>query len=362
MSKHYIIPIFVPHFGCPHDCVFCNQKKITGLDTRVTPKDVENIIEEHLKTLKSPGIIEVAFYGGTFTAIDIKVQKALLAVPFKYKRENKIDYIRLSTRPDAINDLILENLKNYLVDTIELGVQSLDEEVLEKSGRGHGVEDVYTAVHLIKKYNFNLGLQMMIGLPGDTVEKSIKTCEEFIKLSPFCVRIYPTLVIVDTFLETQYLNKKYLPLSLKKAVNLSALLLMMFEINDINVIRIGLQPTEKIQLGKDVLTGPFHPSFRQLVETEIYKRIIDYYFKNINIDNMYKNHLIIEANRKNVSSICGQKSKNILYFKNKYKFNKIKVYGKDLDKNLIYLTIDDFYGKIDMKTLIKSYLQEGLIC
>ncbi|HZK33198.1 MAG TPA: radical SAM protein [Tissierellaceae bacterium] len=358
MGKHYIIPIFVPHYGCPHDCVFCNQKKITGLATTVTPKDVEKIIEEHLKTFKSPNIIEVAFYGGTFTAIDISIQKSLLAIPLKYKIEKKIDYIRLSTRPDAINDLILKNLKDYLVDTIELGVQSLDQEVLNKSGRGHSVEDVYKAADLIKDYGFNLGLQMMIGLPGDTIEKSINTCKEFIRLDPFCVRIYPTLVIVDTFLETQYLNNKYLPLSLEKAVSLSAMLLMMFKINDINVIRIGLQPTENIQLGKDVVVGPFHPSFRQLVETEIYKRIIEYYFKNNNINNMKKEHIIIEASKKEVSSICGQKSKNISYLKDKYGFDKVKVYGRDMDENLIYLTIDDFYGKMDMKALIKSYLQK----
>ena len=165
MSRHYIIPIFVPHFGCPHDCVFCNQKKITGSSTNVTDKDVERIIEEHLLTFKFPSTIEVAFYGGSFTAIDIEIQKSLLAVPLKYKRENKINYIRLSTRPDAIDIVILKNLKDYLVDTIELGVQSLDQEVLDLSGRGHSVEDVYESANLIKKHGFNLGLQMMIGLP-----------------------------------------------------------------------------------------------------------------------------------------------------------------------------------------------------
>lgn len=207
MNKHYIIPIFVPHLGCPHDCVFCNQERITGLSTSVTSEEVENIIEEHLKTFKSPSIIEVAFYGGSFTAIDIEVQKSLLAIPLRYKKEKKIDYIRLSTRPDAIDDLILTNLKDHLVDTIELGVQSLNQEVLDLSGRGHTTDDVYEAVNLIKEYGFNLGLQMMVGLPGDTRERAINTCKEFIKLDPFCVRIYPTLVIVDTFLERQYLNE-----------------------------------------------------------------------------------------------------------------------------------------------------------
>lgn len=360
MSKHYIIPIFVPHSGCPHDCVFCNQKKITGLSTTVTSKDVEGIIKEHLTTFKKPSTIEVAFYGGSFTAIDIEVQKSLLAIPLKYKKENKIDFIRLSTRPDAIDDLILKNLKDYLVDTIELGVQSLDQEVLDMSGRGHSVEDVYDSSKLIKEYGFNLGLQMMIGLPGDTKEKSLKTCKEFIQLNPFCVRIYPTLVIVDTFLETQYFKNEYVPISLKEAVSLCVLLLMMFETNNIHVIRIGLQPTKNIQLGKDVVAGPFHPSFRQLVETEIYRRILDYYFSKNNI-NMEKKKIIIEINKKKISSICGQKSKNIKHLKDKYGFNTVKVYGKDMDENLIFITIDDFYGKIDMKALIKGYLQEYLM-
>lgn len=360
MSRHYIIPIFVPHYGCPHDCVFCNQKKITGLSTTVTPEDVEKIIEDHLKTFKSSSTIEVAFYGGSFTAIDIEIQKSLLSVPSRYKRENKIDYIRLSTRPDAINPLILNILKENLVDTIELGVQSLDQCVLDKSGRGHTTEHVYDASKLIKEYGFNLGLQMMIGLPGDTIEKAINTCKEFIKLDPFCVRIYPTLVIIDTFLEKEYLCGKYISMNLEDAVNLSSLLLMMFEINDINVIRIGLQPTENIQLGKDVVAGPFHPAFRQLVETEIYKKILEYYFKHNKVD-IENKQIIIEISNKKVSSICGQKSKNISYLKDKYEINKIKVYGKDMDKDLIYITIDDFYDKIDMKYLIKSYLKDNLI-
>ena len=357
MTRHYIIPIFVPHSGCPHDCVFCNQKKITGSSTTVTPEDVKRIIDEHLKTFKSPNTIEVAFYGGSFTAIDILVQQSLLSIPYKYKKENKIDYIRLSTRPDAIDNLILNNLKDYSVDTIELGVQSLDQDVLDQSGRGHSVEDVYEAANLIKKYKFNLGLQMMIGLPGDTREKSLKTCKEFIKLDPFCVRIYPTLVIVDTFLERQYFNNNYLPIGLEKAVDLSALLLMMFEINNINVIRIGLQPTENIQLGKDVVAGPFHPAFRQLVETEIYRRILDYFFENNKFD-MENKQVLLEVNEKRISSISGQKSKNIIYLKDKYSFNKVKIYGKDIDKDLILITIDDFHGKIDMKLSIKSYLKE----
>ncbi|MBU5426504.1 radical SAM protein [Tissierella pigra] len=360
MSRHYIIPIFVPHYGCPHDCVFCNQKKITGLSTDTTPEEVEKIIEDHLMTFKPDSTIEVAFYGGSFTAIDIEIQKKLLSIPYRYKKEGRINGIRLSTRPDSIDEVILTNLRNYSVDTIELGVQSLDECVLYESGRGHDSNDVYRASKLIKDFGFNLGLQMMIGLPSDTIEKSINTCKEFIKLNPYCVRIYPTLIIKETYLEELFLDKRYKPLSIEEAIDISSVLLMIFQINNIDVIRIGLQPTENIQLGKDVVAGPFHPAFRQLVESNIFRLLLGYYFKTKKIDKDNKT-LVIESNNKKISSIAGQQSTNIKYLKHKYKFNKIKIYGKDLDIDYIGITINEFYDKINMKSLMESYLKENSI-
>lgn len=358
MTKHYIIPIFVPHFGCPHDCIFCNQKKITGLTTNVKPEDVENIIKNYLKFFGKDSYIEVAFYGGSFTAIDMDIQSELLEIPSKYKEQGIIDAIRLSTRPDAIDDNILRNLKKYGVDTIELGIQSLDEKVLAASERGHTALDMYTASGLIKKYGFNLGLQMMLGLPEDDFEKSLYTCREFIKLNPFNVRIYPTLVIKGTFLEEQYLKGEYKPLSIEEAVKESSALLMLFYLNNINVIRIGLQPTENIQMGKDVVAGPFHPAFRQLVESNIYKIIIDYYF-SINDLKTNDKELILELNGKLISFVAGQKSSNTIYLKDRYKFKDIKIYGKDIDLNEIIIKIDDFCGKINIKSLMKSYLKEN---
>lgn len=357
MSKHYIIPIFVPHCGCPHDCVFCNQKKITGLSTTVTAKDVDRIISEHLLTFKKANTIEVAFYGGTFTAIDIEIQRELLAVPVKYKKEKKIDMIRLSTRPDAINIEILDMLKENLVDTIELGVQSLDDEVLYESGRGHKAIDVYNAVELIKRYNINLGLQMMIGLPGDTKEKSIHTCKEFIKLKPFCVRIYPTLVIKDTFLENEYLNGKYKALDIGEAIEISSILLMMFMINNIDVIRVGLQPTENIQMGKDVVAGPFHPAFRQLVESDIYLKILEYYFAKEKIQTENK-ELLIEVSNKIISSISGQKSCNRRLLMEKYKFSTIKMFGSKIDLNTINIKLEGRSSRINIKDIIYLYVDK----
>ncbi|TJX16191.1 radical SAM protein [Tissierella creatinini] len=356
MSKHYIIPIFVPHFGCQNDCVFCNQKKITGLSTNVKVEDVESIILTYLNYFAEGGFIEVAFYGGSFTAIDINVQKELLKVPFEYKKKGIINEIRLSTRPDAINKEILNNLRLCGVDTIELGVQSLDEDVLKASDRGHLASIVYQACELIKQFGFNLGLQMMLGLPEDSIEKSLKTCLEFIKLKPYCVRIYPTLVIRDTHLERLYINKSYIPLDLDSAVEQSSLLLMLFYLNYINVIRIGLQPTEDIQLGREVVAGPFHPAFRQLVESNIYRMLFEYIFleRDISTENV---DLVIEANKSKISFIAGQQSSNINYWKDKYRFSKIKIYEKDIISNSINITIGKYYDRINMYELMDKYIK-----
>ncbi len=356
MSKdYYIIPIFVPHLGCPHDCVFCNQKRITGKSTDMTKEKADNIIREHLKTI--PQIdrqLEIAFYGGSFTAISYESQRELLDVAYKYKKQGIINRIRLSTRPDYIDEKELLLLKEYGVDIIELGVQSLDEEVLFHSGRGHKSEVVYNASKLIKEYGFGLGLQMMIGLPGDNREKSLFTAKEIVKMDPVCVRIYPTLVIVDTYLEKMYLDNKYKPLSLEEAVDITTDLLMIFNCNNIDVIRIGLQPTDNITLGKDVIAGPFHPAFRQLVESNVYKIILEKYF---NQENLYDiDELIFEVNKKDISNLTGQGSSNIKFLKEKYKIRKIKIYGKDISNKNLFIKSSDFYDKINKMEFIQKYL------
>lgn len=356
MSKHYIIPIFVPHFGCPHDCIFCNQRKITNLSTNVTQGDVEETIEEYLGYFKEDAFIEVAFYGGSFTAIDMETQRKLLEVPLRYKKEGNINEIRLSTRPDAIDENILDNLKKYEVTTIELGVQSLNEDVLEASERGHSVDVVYSSSQLIKDYGFKLGLQMMVGLPLDSFEKSLYTCGEFIKLQPDCVRIYPTLVIKDTCLEDLYYESIYSPLDLDEAIEQTSIYLMLFYINDINVIRVGLQPTENIQLGKDVVSGPFHAAFRQLVEANIFKILFDFYLKDKRID-FNGLDLIIESNSFMITPISGQKSSNKIYLKNRYGFYNIKIYEKTMDKGNISIKIGEFTDTINLGNLMVDFLK-----
>lgn len=359
MTKQYTIPIFVPHYGCPFDCIFCNQERITGVSTDVSSKDVRESIEEYLGYFNRDAKIEVGFFGGSFTGIDCKIQEDLLRVAHDYKKSGKIDDIRLSTRPDFINEEILARLRRYSVGTVELGVQSLDEEVLRESGRGHNRDIVYESAKKIKEANINLGLQMMVGLPGDSFEKSLKTVREFIELEPSCVRIYPTLVIKGTDLEDLYLNKKYEALSLEKAIDYCSIYVMLFELKDINIIRVGLQPTENIQLGKDVVAGPFHPAFKQLVEGNIYRELLDYNLNDLDIKNK---DITIEINRKNISSIVGQKSVNKNYIQKKHGVKNMKFSEKELVGKDFNIIIENNIYEINYKKEVQNYLiDKGII-
>lgn len=304
-NRHYIIPIFVSHEGCPHNCVFCNQNTITGTEEKVDAEFVKNTIEQYLKTIRRENsIVEISFFGGTFTAIGINRQKELLAIAKEYKDNGSIDLIHLSTRPDYIDEQILNNLKSYSVDVIELGVQSLDKEVLLKSGRGHSEEDVARASSLIKEYGFILGHQIMLGLPGDTFEKDIQTTEKSILMKPDIYRIYPSLVIKNTPMERMYNLGTYRPYELYEAVQITKTIYSMLIANNIKVIRVGLQPTEEINIGKELIAGPFHPAFRELVESMLYNELI-----LSEIPKNYKKKIIIKINGKDLSKLYAHKKK-----------------------------------------------------
>lgn len=322
--KTYNIPIFVPHRGCPFDCVFCNQKHITGELREITPEDVKRIIDKYLKTIPRHGSrVEAAFFGGSFTGIPAAERNALLSAAAEYVKNGLIDGIRLSTRPDYIDKKILDKLLSFGVTTIELGVQSMDEGVLKASNRGHTSADAADAVRLIKQYPFTLGLQMMTGLPGDTDEKSVYTAEEIIKLKPDMVRIYPTLTIKDTFLEKLYKAGKYTPQTLEDAVELAKRLLLMFEKNNITVIRIGLQTTEEIREGGSVVAGPLHSAFGELVENSIYYDIIKEKLEGIDCE-----AADVYVNPKEISKAAGNKKRNITKMK-KEKNIDIKIHGDE---------------------------------
>ncbi|WP_127836392.1 elongator complex protein 3 [Clostridium prolinivorans] len=356
-KNHFIIPIFVPHEGCPHNCVFCNQNSITGNNViKVDAEYVKNIVEEYLKTIpKNNRILEISFFGGTFTAIDIKKQIELLEVAKYYKDLGIINFIRLSTRPDYINIDILSNLKKFSVDIIELGVQSLDMEVLIKSGRGHNLQDVIEASNLIKKFGFTLGHQIMIGLPGDNFDKDIKTIKKLIEISPDICRIYPALVIKNTPMELMYNKGEYKPYTLEETIYITKILYGMLIAAGINIIRIGLQPTKEINIDGDIVSGPFHPAFRELIEGSILNDII-----KENIILCRDKEFIIHINSKDISKLyCNKK---IFFNDTKRQFTTINIkviQNNQLNRGEIILECKQFCKKTSIYEYALLKYKEG---
>lgn len=325
VKKEYIIPIFVPNLGCPNDCTFCNQTKISGKSTDVTAADVRKTIDFYLKNFKDDKkYVEVAFFGGSFTGIDLKVQNELLEAANEYIKEGKVGSIRISTRPDYIDKKVLRRLKKYHVKTIELGVQSSNNEVLKASKRNHTFEDVVKASKLIRRKGFILGHQMMVGMPESTVKDEIETAEDLIRLKPKMVRIYPVLVIKGTELARQYSKGEYNALTIEQAVERCKDIYYLFSRNNIDVIRIGLQPSGEImdptKDGSSVLAGPFHPAFRQLVESGMWYDSIEERIKEFN-SKIKK--IEIRVNSEDVNNVIGNKKENIIKLKEKYELDTI---------------------------------------
>lgn len=301
--KHRTIPVFVPHMGCPNDCSFCNQRKITGVETSITAKDVDEHIKKALATMdKDAACVEIGFFGGSFTGIERDIQNEFLSVSKKYIDDGRVSSVRLSTRPDYIDEEILQNLKNYGVTTIELGAQSMCDEVLHKNRRGHTSFDTEKASKMIKAYGINLGLQMMTGLYGDDNKTCMESLEKVIALSPDCVRIYPTLVLAGTYLDKLYKDGIYTPQTLSCAVKLCADMKERLDEENIKIIRIGLMASDNINPEYDVVAGPYHPSIGELVASEIYLRKI---LKEL------KGDAEILVNEKDISAFLGNKKSNI---------------------------------------------------
>ena len=267
-ARESIIPVFVPHSGCPHDCVFCNQRRITGQQEPATADTVRQAVKAASALPKSNVKRQLAFYGGSFTAIPVNEQTALLEAAREALDAGEIQSIRLSTRPDAIDDEVLQRLRYYGVETVELGAQSLCDKVLLMSGRGHTAKHVEDASRLIKEYGFKLILQMMTGLPGDTVEHSIETAQRIIDLKPDGVRIYPTVIVRDTALYDMWKAGKYTEHTVEDAVSVCAKLVPMFEGAQIPIIRLGLNPTDELS-GGAAAGGAYHPALGELVKSRI---------------------------------------------------------------------------------------------
>ena len=269
-GKHINIALFIPHEGCPHQCSFCNQKSISGAVKKPRAADVTAAVETALQTLRARDCAgaQLAFFGGSFTAIGRAYMVELLCAAQPYLKRGQIAGIRVSTRPDAVDTPVLALLKQYGVTAIELGAQSMDDRVLFQNGRGHTAQDVEDASRRIQEMGFELGLQMMTGLPGDTPAGAEHTLSRLLALRPDTMRIYPTMVLGGTPLAEQYRSGAYLPQPLEEAVSLCASLLLWCEEAGVPVIRLGLHAGGDVEKG--YVAGPWHPAFRELCEGELY--------------------------------------------------------------------------------------------
>ncbi len=269
MKKHINIPVFIPHLGCPNQCVFCNQRTISGV-SEFDPGALSDIIDTALSTAGEDTEAEIAFFGGSFTGIEPELMERLLSVAYEYVKLGRVSSIRCSTRPDYIDEKILSTLRRYGVKVIELGLQSADDDVLHITKRGHSFSDEERAVRLIKESGFTLGGQMMIGLPGSTPESEMETAEFIINSGASLARIYPTVVFRGTELADLTERGIYTPLGIDEAVERSARVLERFIDAGVEVIRIGLHSSESLVSDKTYLAGPNHPALGELVINKLY--------------------------------------------------------------------------------------------
>ncbi len=321
--RKYNLPIFIPHRGCPHDCAFCSQKKITGVETEVTAEEVRSLIETFLSTIDDEdSMVEVAFFGGSFTGLELKTQEEFLKAAAEFYPQ--VSGIRLSTRPDYIDDEILTLLKKYGVTTIELGVQSSDDTVLEMNDRGHSFASVVSASKLIKESGIDLGLQIMLGMYGSDPEKDRRTIADIAALKPSCVRIYPVITLKNTKIHRYLKEGKYIPYTIETAAQLAKEAVLKFRENSIDVIRIGLHSSEELEEDDNIVAGPYHPAFGEIVESLIYRDKIKDRLGSANND-------VIEfyCPACDISKAIGHKKMNKEYFREKYGI-RLKVLGEEV--------------------------------
>lgn len=305
MKNVLVIPIFIPHRGCPHDCLFCNQQKISGTKREGADIQVAETILEWLEHQGARRQVQVAFFGGSFTCMDQNDQLVLLEAVQPFIAAGKVDSIRCSTRPDCITPEIIDLLQRYNVTTVELGVQSLDDAVLTKARRGHNADDCEKAFRMLKKGGIEVGIQLMPGLPGDTTYSFLKTVNRVIELGPDFVRIYPCIVVKDSGLEKLYEEGGFQPLSVEKAVGISGFCYLKFQKAGIKVVRVGLQPS--ISLSKSVIAGPYHPAFGELVQSRLWLNKI----KTKLMELRTGEKLEVYLSHRDLSSVIGQQKKNI---------------------------------------------------
>ena len=346
-SKPIIIPVFLPNLGCHERCLFCNQKAPSeGLSS---PSSVRNFIETSLNRFpseKEDREKQVAFYGGSFTAIHKDDQVRYLKEVQPFLASGLIDSIRISTRPDALDEEILSLLKEYGVKTVEVGVQSMIDEVLFLANRGHSADDTIPAMTRLRQWGFEVGVHLMIGLPGDTYDYFLQSLDRVIEFKPDFVRIHPTLVLKGAPLENLWRAGEYSPLSLDKAIQWLKKGFLRLENSPISVARIGLQPTKELE--RDYLAGPYHPAFRQLIDSAIFFDMAKYLLQNF--PNGSK--AIFFCNPKEISNLKGQRNENSLKLKNHFKLSEILIDGRqELPRGFLGLQTQEGVVSIDRRSL-----------
>lgn len=321
--RHINVPVFVPHLGCPNDCVFCNQKKITGCDRYDFEQTREQIRSQLTTADPVNDDIQIAFFGGSFTGIERKSMISMLKVANEFIDAGLVSSIRISTRPDYIDNEILQILRNYNVTDIELGIQSMDDLVLRGSERGHSAYDSMKAAKMIIEMGFNFVGQMMVGLPYSDLDMELYTARSICKMNACAVRIYPTLVFSNTKLCQMYENGTYTPLSIEEAAFRCAMLLDVFDEFSIPVIRLGLCEADNLRTDGSIVAGPYHPAIGELSENKYYLHKIEDLIGLQNSDINDKS-LTVYVSKGSLSKAIGQKKSNKLYLQSNYSFTSIK--------------------------------------
>jgi len=326
-KKILIVPIFIPHQGCPYRCVFCSQVDITGARSKTDQNHVLEVLKTYLgqdfnSTRSSK--CEVAFYGGSFTGLPMDRQKILLSVIKPFIESGRVDSIRVSTHPLFIDSERLDLIKICGVKTVELGVQSTNAQVLEESGRPCSREELIKSISLIKKHNLNLGLQLMLGLPGDNEKRFQKSVMDVISMKPNFVRLYPTLVLRHTALYSMYKKGLYHPWSLKRTIAALKNAILLFKMANIPIIRVGVQPDRSLK--ENLVAGPFHPSTRYLVDCQI---SLDLMIEKILSLTSLPHKIIFKVPKNLISVYVGNKRENISYIKDRFGFKDVSLVGEE---------------------------------
>ncbi len=323
--RPFIIPVFLPNIGCSNRCAFCNQSEITGFNHKIpSPKNLRLFIKEYLGYKRETrGLVQISFYGGNFLGLNKILITTLLEEATRFVNQGSVDSIRFSTRPDTIHKKSLDLISGFPVSTIEVGAQSMNGRVLSLTKRGHTSQDTEQAVTLLKKYNYETGLQMMVGLPGDSEQTALESGRQMAGLFPDFLRIYPTLVMKNSLLAKWYEEGKYRPLKLDQSISLVKKLYLLFYNHKIPVIRMGLQASDNLQQGANVLAGPYHPAFGHLVLSEIF---LDLAISTLEAKKQpIGNSITIQVHPKNISKMRGMKNRNIFELKNRFHVKTIHV-------------------------------------